>query len=361
MRVLQIGSDRSRRGILYPDSQAVMRQRAYGEKFGDLDIVGFSVRSDGCASFEMPHVHIYPTNSISKLSYGIDTMRISGMLQRPDVISAQDPFETGLLALLIARMRKIPLHVQVHTDFLSPEYARHSAINRLRVMVARYVLKRATRIRVVSERVKDEIMSRYDLLNPVSVLPIFVDVAKFRDTKANHKLLERFASFSAKLLVVSRLEPEKNVALAIKSFAASAPHDACLIIVGTGSQRAMLEKLAHEVQVSDRVFFEGDGVPADYYPFADLLLVTSCYEGYGLVIVEALAAGKPVLSTDVGIGREMGTIITNEKEFPSALKQWFVDGPRTMHLDSYPYENFDQYADAYCADIISCITKIKKA
>jgi glycosyltransferase involved in cell wall biosynthesis len=361
MRILQIGADRSKRGILYPDSAASLRQRAYGEKFGELDIVGFSLKSDGTVAFEMPHVHVYPTNSISKIFYGLDTIRISGKLPRPDVISAQDPFEVGLLALLIARMRGLPLHVQVHTDFLSRGYVRHSFVNRLRIMVAGFVLKRAARIRVVSSRVRDSLMSRYHLATPVSVLPIFVDVAKFRDAKADPILTERFAPFSNKLFVVARLEPEKNVALAIESFAASAPQDACLIILGDGSERESLKRLVQERSVSDRVFFEGEAAPIDYYPLASLVLVTSRYEGYGLVIIEALAAGKPVLSTDVGVAREMGVIVAMEEEFPIALNRWFVDGPRQMTLAGYPYKDLDDYVEAYCDDIISCISTGKKA
>src|SRR5277367_2531785 len=67
MRILQIGADRSKRGILYPGSSASMRQKAYGEKFGNLDIVGFSLKSDKRVPFEMPHTRVYPTNSFSRL------------------------------------------------------------------------------------------------------------------------------------------------------------------------------------------------------------------------------------------------------------------------------------------------------
>jgi glycosyltransferase involved in cell wall biosynthesis len=154
--------------------------------------------------------------------------------------------------------------------------------------------------------------------------------------------------------VVARLEPEKNVELAIESFAAVAPQDACLIILGTGSERESLKRLVQERSVSDRVFFEGEAAPIDYYPLADLVLVTSRYEGYGLVIIEALAAGKPVLSTDVGIAREVDAIVVREEEFPEAITQWIENGPRIMELKSYPYQNFDEYVRAYCDDIIAC-------
>jgi glycosyltransferase involved in cell wall biosynthesis len=358
MRVLQIGADRSKRGILDPDSAASQRQKAYGEKFGSLDIVGFSVRSDGRVPFEMPpDTHVYPTNSISKIFYGLDTIRIMRKLPKPDVISAQDPFETGLLSLLIARMLGVPLHVQVHTDFLAPGYVQLSLVNRLRTLVAGFVLRRAVRIRVVSERVKAEILERYHLQASVTVLPIFVDLEKFHNAQADPVLNERFARFKTKVLVVSRLEPEKNVALAIESFTQAAPQDACLIIVGTGSEEGKLRDLVREKDIADQVFFEGERPGVDYYPLADLVLVTSRYEGYGLVIVEALARGLPILSTDVGVAREMGVVVADEKEFPDALAKWFENGPKEMRLTDYPYKSFDDYVGKYCEDISASIRK----
>ena len=353
MRVLQIGSDRSKRGILVPGSAAYKRQQAYAAQFGELDIIGFSLRSDGFTPHEEGTLRVVPTRSWSKLFFGLDTLRIVRTLHRPAVVSAQDPFETGLLALLIARMMRSPLHIQVHTDFLSPEYARHSLLNRMRARIARFVLRRAARIRVVSDRIKVSLTHTYKGLPEISVLPIFVDLALVRGA-ADPAITGRFAHFKTRVLVVSRLEPEKNVALAIHSFAAASPSDACLIIVGGGSERAKLELVARTTPARERIFFEGEQSAAPYYAFADLLLVTSKYEGYGLVIVEALSCGVPVLSTDVGVAREAGAIVAPAEEFDSALNDWFRSGPREGHLAGYPYANFDEYVTAYCADIVAC-------
>lgn len=355
MRVLQIGADRSKRGILYPESPAVARQRAYGEHFDALDIIGFSVRGDRRTAFEVSDkVHVYPTNSISKLFYGIDTIRIARTLPQFDVISVQDPFEAGLLGLLLSRIFRVPLHIQVHTDVFDTAYRTHSFINRMRAEIARIVLVRAVRIRVVSRRIADSIKSQTETKAPITVLPIFADTARLRENVHHVGLEVRFSQFKTKLLVVSRLEAEKDVALALRSFAHAAPEDACLIVVGDGSERTMLTRLAENLNIQDRVFFEGEKSGLEYYPFADLVLVTSRYEGYGLVIIEALAAGKPVLSTDVGVARDAGAIVATEADYAEALKQWFQNGPRTGVLKDYPYQNLEQYVKAYCDDIAAC-------
>ena len=355
LRVLQIGADRSKRGILYVDSTATMRQKAYGEKFGHLDIIGFSRANDGRQKFEASkHVHVYPTNSISPLLYGLDALEIARTLPRPDVISVQDPFETGLTGWLIALVKGVPLHVQVHTDFLSPAYAQHSFLNKVRVKIAGFVLRRAKRIRVVSERIKTSIERRYRLSAPVTTLPIFIDLDRFRNAHIDPKLAVHFARFTTKVLVVSRLEPEKNVELAIRAFHEVSPHEACLIVAGIGGEEKKLRALTQELKCKDRVFFENPDDIAPYYTLADLVLVPSKYEGYGLVTIEALATGTPVLSIDVGIAREAGAIVTSEAKFADALSAWFKSGPREGHLNDYPYTNFDEYVRAYCDDIRAC-------
>jgi len=295
-------------------------------------------------------VTLYPTNSPSRLMRVWHAIKIGRGLQA-DIVTAQDPFETGLVGLFVARRMGARLHVQVHTDFLSSAYAGHSILNRARVLVARFVIHRADHVRVVSDRIKDSIQARYRPRAVISVLPIFVDVERFRHATAPAQLTARFAQYASRLLVVSRLEAEKNVALAISSFAQSAPPDACLIVVGNGRQRAVLETLAGTMHIMDRVFFEGAQDTAAYYKMSDLVLVPSTYEGYGLVIVEALAAGKPVLSTNVGIARQAGAIVAEPEHFSTALAEWFKNGPRSGTLRDYPYYNYDEYVRAYSDDI----------
>lgn len=340
MRVLAIGSDRN---IFLPESEGARRQIAYGDRFGELDIIIFTQKKQRYERQTLASgVHVYPTKSYTRWLYVWDAFRLGRTLSHPDVITAQDPFEAGLVGLLLARVRRVPLHVQVHTDLYHPAFAQ-SLLNRFRLLIAGMVLPRATRIRVVSERVRRSIFEKYPNAT-ISVLPIFVDIEHYRNARPG-TLTEKFAQFKTRLLVVSRLEPEKNVAFAIESFKKTASADTCLIIVGNGSERTRLE-----AQASPRVFFEGEQDPAPYYAIADLVLVTSRYEGYGRTIVEALAAGKPVLATDVGVAREAGAIIA-DADFAASLALWLRDGKRTDELSDYPYNTFAEYVHQYCGDI----------
>ncbi len=351
MRVLQIGADRSKRGILYPGTLASDRQKAIGEAYGELDILGLSLAKDRAKAHRLSdHVRIYPTASWAKICYPFGAILIALTLPKPDCISTQDPFETGLIGWVISRIRGVPLHVQVHIHFLTSDWNRTFA-NRMRTRIARFVLNRAARIRAVSNEIKESIEKELHPTAPISVLPVYVDIERYRNAVHDPALESRFASFKTRLLVVSRLvEPQKNIALAIESFA-RAPQDACLIIVGEGPESDRLESLARAHGVRDRVFFEGEQDAAPYYRLADILLVPSRYEGYGMVIIEALAAGKPVLSTDVGIAREAGAMITDVAHFPDALHMWCVNGSRTGALKIHTYPDLGAYGRALADDV----------
>lgn len=346
MRVLAIGSDRN---IAHAASASAQRQIAYGMRFGDLRIIVFSLESQRLATYALSvETHVYPTASTWRTLYGWSAFWIARKLPKPDVVTVQDPFETGLIGWIIARWHGTAFHVQVHTDLCAPAFRKLTLLNRVRVLIAGFVVRRADRIRVVSSRIKEDIEAVYAPRAPITVLPIYVDLARFKNARADGA--GRFSKFKTKFLLVSRLEKEKNVMLAIESFA-QAPQDACLIILDGGREKNKLQARAAKLGIAGRVFFEGRQDPAAYYALADLVLVPSHFEGYGLVIIEALAAGTPVLATDVGVAREAGAIITSPENFADALSAWIENGERVGRLAEYPYTSFDAYADAYVADI----------
>lgn len=350
MRVLSFGTDKR---VLEAGSAARERQEAYAERIGSLDILLFARGRHDPVHTE--HLSITPTNSISRWLYGLDALRIARNVPRPDVITAQDPFETGLVALIAAKVLKVPLHIQVHTDLFSPGFRTHSLLNRIRLSLAMFVLRRAARIRVILGRTKDELIAR-GIAAPITVLPIFVDTARFGAiTRVKHP------RFKLALLCVGRLEPEKHFELAIDALKAArdAGHDAGLTIVGSGSMMPLLRERARRFGLEQFVDLAGqrDDI-APYLATADIVLVPSRYEGYGLVIIEALAAGVPVLSTDVGVAREAGAIVAPAPEFAQALVRWASSGPRRGELQGYPYDRPEAYIEAYTADIEAAQTRL---
>lgn len=296
MKLLMISTDR---GLLDPTSRVSERFRTYAPLFDELHVIVFAVGQSESVSLA-PNVHIYPTNSSSKLRYIADATRISRTLD-VDVVSGQDPFETGLTAYRIARIHKAKLHLQVHTDLFSEGFATQSGLNRLRLFIAKWLLPKAVGIRVVSERIAHSIKKNLPgrTVEPVA-LPIVV-------TRPESIEPMQFP-FAQTVLMVCRLEAEKQVKIAIDGFfqASVERPDVGLVIIGDGSLRAELEQYVGERGATNRVRFLGTRSDVfNAYAGADVYLQTSLYEGYGMTLIEAAISGLPIVTTDVGVVGEV--------------------------------------------------------
>lgn len=314
IKVLSIGSDKS---LFLPGSDAQKRIKQYGELFEELHIIVFSRRkSEIISKFQISeNVWAYPTNSRSKWLYILDAYKIAKQIIRNSrndaVISCQDPFESGLVGWFLKLRCKLPLQLQIHTDVFNPYFYQESWKNKLRVLLAKFLLPRADGIRVVSERIKQSLLTlcpKPSALNPIVVLPIFVDVKKIQSTKIKINLREKYSGREPIILMASRLTREKNIGLAIEAMAEEVKKfpKALLLIVGDGPERQNLEFRIQNLELNKNVKFEPwTNDLASYYKTADLFLLTSNYEGYGRTVAEAMAAGLPVISTDVGLAGEV--------------------------------------------------------
>lgn len=303
MRILSIASDKK----LFENGSAVAgRQVKYGELVGSLNIVNLALRKDGFEAKKLSEkVTVFSTSSYLKIFYFWDAYQLAKKLPKPDLVTVQDPFETGFTALLVAKYFKCPLQVQIHTDFLNEFYFKESLKNKIRTLISYYVLPRANCVRVVSKRIKESIQKKFPNLKvPVDVLPIFVDISKFKPGLVSAGLRGKYPQFEFILLMASRLTREKNIALAIGAMRSVIERypSVGLVIVGDGEEKENLESKVRGWGLGKNVIIEDwNNDLASYYKTADLFLNTSNYEGYGMAPVEALASGLPVLMTDVGI------------------------------------------------------------
>jgi glycosyltransferase involved in cell wall biosynthesis len=107
----------------------------------------------------------------------------------------------------------------------------------------------------------------------------------------------------ARIVTVGTMKTVKNHPLLLRAFARLDRPDARLMFVGDGAGRDALLSLARQLGVADRVVLAGfHPDPTPFYRTADVFALASDYEGFGNVIVEALACGTPVVSTDCPSG-----------------------------------------------------------
>jgi glycosyltransferase involved in cell wall biosynthesis len=102
------------------------------------------------------------------------------------------------------------------------------------------------------------------------------------------------------IISVGRLEPEKGYENLLRAFSEIENcRDSLLVICGEGRERKNLEKLADQLKIQDNVYLPGFVAnPYSYLAHADLFVLSSRSEAFGVVLVEALAVGIPVVSTD---------------------------------------------------------------
>lgn len=107
----------------------------------------------------------------------------------------------------------------------------------------------------------------------------------------------------ARIVTVGSMKAQKNHSLLLRAFAQLKRTNSALMFVGTGAGEADLRALADELGLTSQVIFAGfHPDPTPFYQTADLFVLSSDYEGFGNVIVEALGCGTPVISTDCPSG-----------------------------------------------------------
>jgi glycosyltransferase involved in cell wall biosynthesis len=230
---------------------------------------------------------------------------------RPDLIHVQHPLERCVYARRVVRLEgwKMPLVVTAHSLF-----GEHSESTIETVMAPN--LRAADWVIAVSPHIADQAMQLGVQSRRLRVIRSGVDAERFRPRPQDRAAARQALGIhpDARLvLFVGNLEPRKQVDVLLRALASvrkSIP-SAALIVVGSGEsagvqdQTARLIRLTHDLglEPEDAVRFVGhvdDQELLDYYSAADVFALPSSSEAQGLVALEAMACGLPVVATAVG-------------------------------------------------------------
>jgi L-malate glycosyltransferase len=172
--------------------------------------------------------------------------------------------------------------------------------------ITRWSILKSDRVTAVSEFLSDRTRRNFGRDLEVQVIPNFVDPRRFspRARRANRA---RFAPNGEPILMhASNFRAIKNVEHVVKVFARVAREvPAALLMVGDGPERVLAERAAQKLGVDSRVHFVGNQEHIEeLMAMADIFLLPSDSESFGLGALEAMSVGVPVVATSVGGPRE---------------------------------------------------------
>lgn len=238
---------------------------------------------------------------------------------KPDIIHINTEFNLGYLGLNYARHRHVPSVFTFHTfwEEYFADYAKfvpNIIAKKAGKEFTKFYLKRVDEIIVPTKRI-GAVVERYGIENGYDILPtgVSTDICNYRKRRVRaffyqmHKLLPVIKKKTI-LLYVGRMAKEKNLYFLIDMLGEvrKTIKDAVLLFVGGGPEEDSLKAYAKTKPYSWNICFAGYRTRdelVNFYHFADLFVFPSCTETQGLVTIEAMMCGLPV----VAIG-EMGTL-----------------------------------------------------
>ncbi|MEA1962815.1 MAG: glycosyltransferase family 4 protein [Patescibacteria group bacterium] len=300
MRVLNLSLDSS---ILDKNSVSAKRILEYGELVKKYFVIVPSKENKNLDLSDKVTVYGSGGNNRVKQLFNIYKKSKKIVKQKKcNVITAQDPFEVGLIGLSLAKKFKIGLNIQEHGDFFSQKYWRKERLlHFFRYFLGIFIIKRADSIRAVSQRIKKYLIENLKIkADKIVVVPVYTEILKL--TKPQKEKNDKFI-----FLNLGRFVKQKNLPLLLNAFArvAKRHRQAKLLLIGRGSEKKLLKNTRAKLRIESQVeFLDWMDNIYDYFLRADAYVLSSNYEGWGRVIIEAAIARLPIIMTDVGCAGE---------------------------------------------------------
>jgi glycosyltransferase involved in cell wall biosynthesis len=292
-----------------PKSDSVARMKKYAATVEELHILVFGGRGD---AWNEKNLFVYSVSTSSKITTFLTAKKIGARIVKKNqinVITTQDPFFTGLVGLL-TKKKNTGLNVELHGDFYGSRFWHDkSPLWPFRLMLGKFVLRRADGIRVVSERQRKSLVEKLKIpAKKIVKIPVFVPT----DIKITETAADLHSKFHAPWIImcVGALRQEKNFIAAVKAMPKIIGEckGANLIVLGSGPEENWLRGCVGQYELENFVHFLGEmshDKTMAHLCQADVLLIPSLTESWSRVAVEAAALGVSIVMTDVGLAGEI--------------------------------------------------------
>ena len=308
MNVISISLDRNIFNIL---GRSFRRQLEYSRRVNKLVVIVYTSKGQH-SPITSGKLIIIPSDSTSKPAFVFDAVKSASQTIRKlrftgkdTIITTQDPIITGIVGFFLKLKFGFGLNIQDHSEFYASKYwRRESLINFPLLWIGRLIVKNADTLRTVSAREyaywKTKNYPEKDLYN----VPIYYDLPPLKI-----KVRKRSGS---EILYCGRFEKEKNIPMLIRSVSRLVDMypDLKLTLLGSGSQNNHYQKLIKSLKLENYVstVHWTDEVQR-YYRNAQIFVLCSNYEGWGMTVVEAANAGCAVVMTNTGCA---GSLVIND-------------------------------------------------
>lgn len=257
----------------------------------------------------------YPQYSVALFPY-YSSLQLIGL--EIDIIHAHTPFMMGFTGLLAARLGRYPLvghfHTLLNSKSLDAYYPKNKSLKRF---YAKYLWKyikffyKCCDVTIAPSLAIEHLLERHDVHN-VSVVPNSVNLKRFNQRVSGWSVRERLGIKRDDKVVLyqGRISREKRIDVMLKaaSVLLKKRKDVKFVVGGVGPAMEECKHLARRLGIMDSVRFLGfveDSELPSVYAASDLLCLPSTFETQGIVSLEAMAMGKPVVGSDYMALREL--------------------------------------------------------
>ncbi len=254
----------------------------------------------------------------------------------PDVIHAH-VYSAGVPAVILGKICKIPVIITEHWTAFPQRI-----VGKFDILKARFAMNRANILLPVSQDLKKAIES-YGIKNKFRVVPNVVNSEIF------YPSLNKNKSDKKRILLVALLSPIKGIPYLLQALAQlkEKRQDFVLDIVGDGPNRQEYEELTKKLQLDEMVKFYGLKTKVEVAEFmrgCDFFVQPSLFETFGVIYIEAMACGKPVVATNLSvfqekISKDRGMLVSRENS--DALSEAIAH--MLDHYQDYSSEKIAQY------------------
>jgi len=273
---------------------------------------------DGLTIYRFPYVAVkYPFGSLpfSSESLILSPLMLSVLMRsKPDIVHMHGSsyfYQKAFLAAL-SRLRNTPyvltvhgLHEFYHYTYMQTRFIIRSLLHR----IVSYVYKGAKRIIALSELDKPLIKKFNVLGDRISVIPNGVELNKYQTIQKEslNRIREKYNMHEKVGLTVAAIKPSKGIEYLVDAVARMKDTNASFLIVGDHIKYpkyvSEIQKRINKFKLQDRIILTGwlpENELSRLYHTADFFVLPTLTDTSPLVILEALAAGKPVIATNVG-------------------------------------------------------------